>query len=830
MQVYGLLITKDDHEAFGDWCRDQLSFYEAVVCLDGSESDETARQAQEFSSRLTYLHERDFKIPAKTDHGLRRIVHQELVKRHGPQIWIMCCHTDEFCYHDPRKIADRAAAEGYDQVSWYSPHFYPHPDELPDLANRLKRPLLDRFHFYHWSHHGNEQPWIEDRLYRAGPHVWWDASTHGSVRPHGLRHSAPYHPIFRHFKVASVDLQTLELDGHATRYRGHWQNLEHRTGMAFRVERMEDLFVKSVPNYSRCDRFEGDFVQAWNMGEEFRPDRDLEALMAAPGAASAELPSTSPKASAAASARPVMAIGPRMPGFGSWEWVGEEMAEELSAAFDVKIFEDEIPECDLVVFVKFKPSIDVLKSLSQTAALIYCPIDAYGSCREIDADASSLMKFSRILIHCERLRRHFNAYAPVTYVDHHVKFAAPLREEFCTEGPLLWVGVRSNLAPLVEWVNSQQLPEELWVLTNPEDPRSAPSAAEFGFGLRNRVRVECWNSDTQRDWTKYCRFAVDVKGEDFRSRNKPPAKGIDYLASGVPLMLQPEGSTAEHLQRLGFNVAALGDWDRLGSRQYWEETVKFGRQLGTELTRARVGNRWQQILSETLKVWREKQAAAVPRLPPTVVNHVSTSSNSPVGIAREIHAMRLPTGSVEVPVWVRGQADREMVQNVFQGDNYGVLQWQLPPASVVVDVGAQIGAFTLLACHLWHQARVIALETDPGNSDLLRRNLEGHPQVEIVGSLSALWIENRFERCDLLKVSCQEVLSLFQRLASEGLLERMQYITGEWHAENAAPAAATRARARLAQILAATHQVEFAPGTGKQGHFRATRLWTFQSR
>lgn len=55
MHLLGLLITKDDHDAFGDWCRDQLPLYDAVVCLDGSETDETARRAREFSDRLIYL-------------------------------------------------------------------------------------------------------------------------------------------------------------------------------------------------------------------------------------------------------------------------------------------------------------------------------------------------------------------------------------------------------------------------------------------------------------------------------------------------------------------------------------------------------------------------------------------------------------------------------------------------------------------------------------------------------------------------------------------------------------------------------------------------------
>jgi hypothetical protein len=270
MHVFGLLITKDDHEAFGDWCRDQLPLYERVVCLDGSTTDETSRQARDFSMRLIYLHERQFDLPAKTDHGLRRVVHSQLVKWFGARIWIMCCHIDEFCYHDPRKIAAIAECDGYDLVSWFSPHFYPHPSEIADLSQRLQRPVQERFQHYHWGFRGNGLPWIEDRLYKAGRDVTWDATTHGSVRPHGLSRPAPFHPIYRHFKVCTVDLAAFELDGTATRYRGHWEQQEHRTGLPYRVERLQDLFVPSIADYSHCDRFDGTFPEPWNMGEEFK--------------------------------------------------------------------------------------------------------------------------------------------------------------------------------------------------------------------------------------------------------------------------------------------------------------------------------------------------------------------------------------------------------------------------------------------------------------------------------------------------------------------------------------------------------------------------------
>jgi glycosyltransferase involved in cell wall biosynthesis len=272
MRLYGLMITKDDPTVFAAWCHDQLALYDAVVCLDGSEADATATIAARYAERLIYLHERDFDIAHQTDHGLRAVAHRELVRRYGTDHWVMCCHADEFCYHDPRKMAALAEAGGYDLVSWLSPHFYPHPSELPDWPARRHLPITEQFRHYHWSYHGDGWPWAEDRLYRNGPGVAWDGVTHMRVRPQGVGRLAPFHPILRHYKVTSLDLDDYEPDGGVTRYRGHWQGQAHRTGLAFAVRRVEDLFVAAVPPYTRCDRFEGTFPHAWNMGDEFRPE------------------------------------------------------------------------------------------------------------------------------------------------------------------------------------------------------------------------------------------------------------------------------------------------------------------------------------------------------------------------------------------------------------------------------------------------------------------------------------------------------------------------------------------------------------------------------
>lgn len=271
VKIYGLLITKDDHDLFAEWCRDQLALYDAVVCLDGSTSMGTRHIASSFADRLIYLHERDFAIPHKTDHGLRRIVHQEIVTRFGFGHWIMCCHADEFCYHDPRKIVIRAQCEGFDQVAWFSPFFYPHPDDLSDWLQRRLLPVRERFRHYHWSYRGDGFPWLEDRLYRADAHVAWDDHTHGTVRPHGLKHCAPFHPVLCHYKVVLTDPDAYERNDRHAHFKHHWEKLEQRTGVPFPVRKFEDLFVASVPGYSRCDHFEGKFPQVWNIGDDYCP-------------------------------------------------------------------------------------------------------------------------------------------------------------------------------------------------------------------------------------------------------------------------------------------------------------------------------------------------------------------------------------------------------------------------------------------------------------------------------------------------------------------------------------------------------------------------------
>jgi hypothetical protein len=290
-----------------------------------------------------------------------------------------------------------------------------------------------------------------------------------------------------------------------------------------------------------------------------------------------------------------------MPGWGSWEWVGADLQYHLTRSFRTTSFRwDQPPTSDVLVIVKHVPPAEFLAFVPPTAALVFCPVDGYASSRDIDADRGFLRRCARIVLHCEKLRPYFEPYSPVTYLDHHVKFLAPLRETFHPDGFILWVGVRSNLPPLVAWVNTHPLPGPLRVLTNLEDPRHAEEPLLFGFRPGVAVQVREWSPELHRQWTAECRAALDIKGDDFRSRHKPPAKAIDFIASGVPLAMNPDASPVEHLERLGFSIATPAKPDCWLSHDYWEDTRRFGAALRELLSLERVGRRWRRLLEDVL--------------------------------------------------------------------------------------------------------------------------------------------------------------------------------------------------------------------------------------
>jgi len=76
--------------------------------------------------------------------------------------------------------------------------------------------------------------------------------------------------------------------------------------------------------------------------------------------------------------------------------------------------------------------------------------------------------------------------------------------------------------------------------------------------------------------------------------------------------------------------------------------------------------------------------------------------------------------------------DARIVKSIFTKQNYVNDFVAIPTGSVVVDVGANVGAFSIFAAR-W-AARVVAFEPEPGNFACLQRNIE----LNNLGSVRAL--------------------------------------------------------------------------------------------
>jgi hypothetical protein len=298
----------------------------------------------------------------------------------------------------------------------------------------------------------------------------------------------------------------------------------------------------------------------------------------------------------------VIAFGPKLPGIGSWEWIGAEMMQELSKFYDIQSYTSEsVPDCDVLVVIKHDVQTEELLRAAEKTAVIFCPVDRYGSCAEIDAHGWMLARCAKILVHCQRLCKYFRSYAPVELVDHHLRFVTDEPPSYRQDSYVFWAGIKSHLPILAEWVNAHRLPAELRILTNVESAKPRIDAGQFGFDTSvNQVRIERWSQQRHLELVAAARLAIDIKGNDFRQRHKPAAKAIDFIASGLPLATNPESYSAEYLSRLGFEVVTPLDTDRWLSQAYFDETQAFGATLRESLSLQRIGLRYKQIIDDLL--------------------------------------------------------------------------------------------------------------------------------------------------------------------------------------------------------------------------------------
>ncbi len=164
-------------------------------------------------------------------------------------------------------------------------------------------------------------------------------------------------------------------------------------------------------------------------------------------------------------------------------------------------------------------------------------------------------------------------------------------------------------------------------------------------------------------------------------------------------------------------------------------------------------------------------------------------------------------------------SDRTTINEMFIMNPYGLNELvHLKPTDCVVDIGANVGAFTVMAAAQTTSGKVIAVEPVPGNFQMLSQNVainglknvslmqkaaggsEGEIEIYSAGSQSSLYwgknstkekvrlvtlagilAENGIGKIDLLKMDCEgaEFDVLFQ--SSDETLKKVNSIVMEFH-------------------------------------------------
>ena len=269
-----------------------------------------------------------------------------------------------------------------------------------------------------------------------------------------------------------------------------------------------------------------------------------------------------------------IAVGPELPEFGSWNWIGGHMLSSLPDEFSVDAFSPgQLPErADVVVFLKFLPPVDVLTELSRRSRIVFMPVDIYGSCRDIELQRKLLGCIDLVISHSHRQLRYFAGICRAEYLHHPLRYTSSDVKSPDPDGPVVWVGKSCNVQPVVDWVTDRELDRELHVLTD------EPDVVRKSFRNKGNVQVRLWSEESHIASLDNCAAAVDIKADDFRARHKPPAKCVDFLAAGIPVITNKGSSTDLFMRSAGLQPLYTHDWCERLTPQY-TATIAAGSSL-----------------------------------------------------------------------------------------------------------------------------------------------------------------------------------------------------------------------------------------------------------
>lgn len=128
--------------------------------------------------------------------------------------------------------------------------------------------------------------------------------------------------------------------------------------------------------------------------------------------------------------------------------------------------------------------------------------------------------------------------------------------------------------------------------------------------------------------------------------------------------------------------------------------------------------------------------AAHPQVRRSVAVVRSVGDELELAVLTEVRGRTAPTAAALRPGGRELQEQNRLetaylFEEIFQREVYAAHGVVLPPGAVVLDVGANIGVFSLWIRHRWPDARIHAFEPVPATADCLQANVAGLPGVHV---------------------------------------------------------------------------------------------------
>lgn len=286
--------------------------------------------------------------------------------------------------------------------------------------------------------------------------------------------------------------------------------------------------------------------------------------------------------------RKTIAIGPEMDR-PTWTWIGFDLARELSKYYDIKVFKNHrVTPCEALIVIKEPLSLYAL-DLFNLPNIIYFPCDRYRCIEEIEQDPF-LKRCSYVVCHSKHLADTIKSFhLHVSLVNHNGKYILPRMNSYKKDGFVIWTGFSLYLPYLRQWLSEYPLENQLVILTDWPGEEYVP-------GKATQLK---WTPRLQFEMMSSAKAAMDIKGDDFNQLNRPPEKLQTFIASGIPSACNP-GPIRTYLKDCGFDLPVPDSADRWFSKEYYDETILFGKRLREEMSLENVGREVKKILDSLL--------------------------------------------------------------------------------------------------------------------------------------------------------------------------------------------------------------------------------------